>query len=109
VEEILGLVEQEMSRVVSRDKIASGVVITGGSALLPGMAEIADQIFQVPTRIGYPQNLTGLVDMVNTPMYSTAIGLVLHGLEYSVDKKFRIRDGNIFNRLLAKMKSWFKF
>ncbi len=109
VEEVLGLVEQEMSRVVSRDKVASGIVITGGSALLPGMVELADQIFQLPTRIGYPQNITGLVDMVNTPMYSTAIGLVLHGLEYNADRKFRIRDGNIFNRLLARMKSWFKF
>lgn len=109
VEEILSLVEQEMARVVSKDKVASGVVITGGSAMLPGMAELADQIFQLPTRIGYPQHITGLVDMVNTPMYSTAIGLVLHGLEHKVDRRFHNHRGNTLNRWLSVMKSWFKF
>jgi cell division protein FtsA len=108
VEEIFTLIDQEIERTGFKELLASGVVITGGSALLPGIAEIADQVFQLPTRIGFPQRITGLVDVVNGPMFATAVGLVLYGMEHQPQKKFRIRDGNIFNRVTLRMKSWFK-
>ena len=108
VEEIFTLVDQEIERTGLKELLASGVVITGGSALLPGIAEIADQVFQLPTRIGYPQRISGLVDVVSGPMFATAVGLVLYGMEHQPQKKFRIRDGNIFNRVTLRMKSWFK-
>lgn len=108
VEEIFTLVDQEIERTGLKELLASGVVITGGSALLPGIAEIADQVFQLPARIGYPQRISGLVDVVNGPMFATAVGLVLYGMEHQPQQKFRIRDGNIFNRVTLRMKSWFK-
>lgn len=108
VEEIFTLIDQEIERTGFKELLASGVVITGGSALLPGIAEIADQVFQLPTRIGYPRRISGLVDVVNGPMFATAVGLVLYGMEHQPQKKFRIRDGNIFNRVTLRMKSWFK-
>jgi len=108
VEEIFTLIDQEMERTGLKELLAGGVVITGGSALLPGIAEIADQVFQLPTRIGFPQRISGLVDVVNGPMFATAVGLVLFGMESQPRKKFRIRDGNIFNRVTLRMKSWFK-
>ena len=108
VEEIFTLIDQEIERTELKELLASGVVITGGSALLPGIAEIADQVFQLPTRIGFPQRISGLVDVVNGPMFATAVGLVLYGMEHQSQKKFRIRDGNIFNRVTLCMKSWFK-
>jgi len=108
VEEIFTLIDQEIERTGLKELLASGVVITGGSALLPGIAEIADQVFQLPTRIGYPQRISGLVDVVNGPMFATAVGLVLYGMEHQPQRKFRIRDGNIFNRVTLRMKSWFK-
>ncbi len=108
VEEIFTLVDQEIERTGLKELLASGVVITGGSALLPGIAEIADQVFQLPTRIGYPQRISGLVDVVSGPMFATAVGLVLYGMEHQPQQKFRIRDGNIFNRVTLRMKSWFK-
>ena len=108
VEEIFTLVDQEIERTGLKKLLASGVVITGGSALLPGIAEIADQVFQLPTRIGFPQRISGLVDVVNGPMFATAVGLVLYGMEHQPQRKFRIRDGNIFNRVTLRMKSWFK-
>ena len=108
VEEIFTLVDQEIERTGLKELLASGVVITGGSALLPGIAEIADQVFQLPTRIGFPQRISGLVDVVNGPMFATAVGLVLYGMEHQPQRKFRIRDGNIFNRVTLRMKSWFK-
>ena len=108
VEEIFTLIDQEIDRTGLKKLLASGVVITGGSALLPGIAEIADQVFQLPTRIGFPQRISGLVDVVNGPMFATAVGLVLYGMEHQPQRKFRIRDGNIFNRVTLRMKSWFK-
>jgi len=108
VEEIFTLIDQEIERTGLKELLASGVVITGGSALLPGIAEIADQVFQLPARIGYPQRISGLVDVVSGPMFATAVGLVLYGMEHQPQRKFRIRDGNIFNRVTIRMKSWFK-
>jgi cell division protein FtsA len=108
VEEIFTLVDQEIERTGLKELLASGMVITGGSALLPGIVEIADQVFQLPTRIGFPQRISGLVDVVNGPMFATAVGLVLYGMEHRPQRKFRIRDRNIFNRVTLRMKSWFK-
>ncbi|HDL08242.1 MAG TPA: cell division protein FtsA, partial [Desulfobacteraceae bacterium] len=60
-------------------------------------------------RTGYPQGITGLVEIVNKPMYATAVGLVLYGSKEAKNaKKFRIRDVNIFNRVIRRMKKWFK-
>jgi len=109
VEEIFSLVYGELVRCGYEDMITSGAVITGGSAELPGVVEITEQIFNVPARIGYPQKITGLVEVVNKPMYATAVGLVLYGAKRSKKvQKFRIRDGNIFNRVIGRMKRWFK-
>jgi cell division protein FtsA len=85
------------------------VVITGGSAELPGVPELAEQIFNTPARVGYPQGIGGLVEVVNKPMYATPVGLVLYGSKVGKKaRKFRIRDVNIFNRVMNRMKSWFK-
>jgi cell division protein FtsA len=109
VEEIFSLVYGELVRCGYEDMITSGAVITGGSAELPGVVEMTEQIFNVPARIGYPQKITGLVEVVNKPMYATAVGLVLYGAKRSKKaQKFRIRDGNIFNRVIDRMKRWFK-
>jgi cell division protein FtsA len=88
--------------------ITSGVVVTGGSALLDGLIEVAESIFNLPTRLGKPQGIGGLVDVVNNPMYATGVGLVLYGARNHSQKKFRIRDANIFNRLMTRMRRWFK-
>jgi cell division protein FtsA len=70
---------------------------------------MAEQIFNSPARVGYPQGIIGLVDVVNKPMYATAVGLVLYGSRMGKkEKKFRIRDKNIFNRVTGRMKKWFK-
>ncbi len=108
VEEICYLIDQEIQRTELKDLLASGVVITGGSALLPGLPEMAEQIFDLPARVGNPRRIKGLVDVVNEPKYATAVGLVLFGAENQPRRKFRIRDGNIFNRVTSRMRSWFR-
>ena len=108
VEEIFSLIHHEMVRSGYDDLVTSGVVVTGGSALLPGVPEIVEQVFNMPARIGYPSNIGGLKEIVNSPMYATAVGLVLYGArEQQRNKKFRIRDTNIFNRIISRMKGWF--
>ena len=108
MEEIFTLIKREIQKAEMENIIASGMVITGGSALLEGTIDIAESVFNVPTRLGIPRNITGLVDVVNNPMFATGVGLVLYGAKNQVSKKFRIRDKNIFNRLMSRMKQWFK-
>ena len=109
VEEIFTLIYQELVRSGYDELASSGVVVTGGSAELPGVSEMAEQIFNAPARVGYPEEIDGLVDLINKPMYATAVGLVLYGAKtYKQKKKFRIRDSNIFHLVMARMKRWFK-
>jgi cell division protein FtsA len=109
VEEIFSLVSGELTESGYQDMVNAGVVITGGSAELAGVTEMAEQIFNAPARVGYPHGVSGLVEVVNQPMYATAVGLVLYGARASKDtKKFRIRDSNIFYKVIERMKRWFK-
>ena len=109
VEEIFSLIYGEILRSGHEDTITSGIVVTGGSAELSGVTEMAEQVFNAPARVGYPEGISGLVEVVNKPMYATAVGLVLYGAKTSKKhKKFRIRDVNIFNRVMGRMKRWFK-
>ncbi|MBM4380628.1 MAG: cell division protein FtsA [Deltaproteobacteria bacterium] len=79
VEEIFQLVQREIQRCGYADQLASGVVITGGATLLQGMPEVAEEILGVPVRRGLPRGVGGLVDVVKSPMYATAVGLVVYG------------------------------
>lgn len=108
VEEIFALIRREIIRADMKDEIASGIVLTGGASLLDGISEIAESVFEVPVRLGAPHGISGLVDVVSNPMYATGVGLVLYGAKDEERKKFRIRDTNIFHRIMNRMKRWFK-
>ncbi|NPB09378.1 MAG: cell division protein FtsA [Thermodesulfobacteria bacterium] len=82
VEELLEIINTELERSGLKPRLGSGVVITGGSSLLPGLVEMADQIFELPTRVGYPQRLPGLSEEVYHPRLSTAVGLLLYARKY---------------------------
>ncbi len=108
MEEIFTLIQREVYRAGMEKIITSGVVLTGGTSLLDGGVEIAESIFNLPARLGKPRGISGLVDVVNNPMYATGVGLVIYGAKNQPSKKFRIRDTNIFNRVMTRMKRWFK-
>ena len=80
-EEVLALVRSEIERAGMAGHLTSGIVLTGGGAVLGGMTDLAERVFRTPARLGLPLHLSGLVDVVASPMYSTAVGLVLHGLK----------------------------
>ncbi|HKJ05319.1 MAG TPA: cell division protein FtsA [Geopsychrobacteraceae bacterium] len=107
VEEIFSLVNREIVKSGYEDLIASGVVITGGSAILPGMPELAEQIFNLPVRRGLPLDIGGLKDVVASPIYATGVGLVKYGSHNLKTQHFKIGQENMFERISKRMKEWF--
>ena len=108
-EEFFDLINRELMRSGHDDKVASGVVLTGGTVIMPGMPELAEQVFNLPVRRGTPFNIGGLVDVVNSPMYATAVGLVkFAGTHASEGAGFGTNESRIFEKILSKMKGWLK-
>ncbi|ABA89436.1 cell division protein FtsA [Syntrophotalea carbinolica DSM 2380] len=107
VEEIFTLVQREIIKSGFEDLLASGIVLTGGSCILPGMPEMAEQIFNLPVRRGLPQGIGGLTDVVNSPIYATGVGLVKFGARCGGATKFKMGSDNLFDRVLRRMKEWF--
>lgn len=80
-EEIFTLIKHELAETGCQEVLASGVVLTGGSSIMEGMPELAERVFRMPVRRWVPIHIGGLVDVVNSPMYATSVGLTLCGLE----------------------------
>jgi cell division protein FtsA len=106
VEEILTLVHNEVVRTGFANLLASGIVLTGGSAILEGVPELAEQIFNLPVRRGTPIGIGGLVDLVASPMYATGVGLVLYGSRNKGQSRFKVGEGNIFSKVTHRMREW---
>jgi len=104
-EELMLLVQAELRRSGFEDLIAAGLVLTGGSSKVMGLTELAEEIFHMPVRIGFPQLVGGLTDVVQNPIYSTGVGLLLYGREHhgGLDA---IRDES--TGLLSIIKNWFQ-
>jgi cell division protein FtsA len=106
VEEIFQLVHREIQKCGYEDLLASGVVITGGSTLLAGMPELAEEVIGLPVRRGMPRGIGGLVDVVKSPMYATGVGLVVYGAKNMDRRMFRIRDENVYKKVKGRMREW---
>jgi len=91
LEEILGLALAEVERVVDPAVLAAGVVLTGGSAQMPGLVSLAERVFGLPARVGIPQGLSGVTDLALDPRMSTAVGLVRHA--QAEQRTSRVRGG----------------
>ncbi|MBI2974414.1 MAG: cell division protein FtsA [Deltaproteobacteria bacterium] len=108
VEEIFNLVHQEVVRSGFEERIAAGVVLTGGCAILEGMPELAEQVFNLPVRRGVPKGVGGLVDVVKSPMYATAVGLVLAGARSGMEEKLQTQtERKGIGRMGSRVKEWF--
>ena len=108
--ELLGLVQDEISRMQNelrvqgvKHQLAAGVVLTGGAAQIEGIVECAEQIFQCQVRVGEPENIRGLTDYVQAPVFSTAVGLLqygkLHQSKGSRDSNVKASVGGLFQRI----------
>lgn len=104
-EEIFRLVDSDIKRMGFEKSLNSGIVLTGGTALLEGLQEVAEEIFDLPVRLGEPAGVGGLVDRVSTPDYATSVGLILYGFN-----KWRERGMTKERKkgILAKFFDWLK-
>ena len=105
-DELFTLVQAELRRSGFEDLIAAGIVLTGGSSKMEGAVELADEIFHMPVRLGKPQCVTGLSDIVRNPIYSTAVGLLLYGAKQQGGTR-AIPATSAFSSLVSKIKGWF--
>ncbi|HEY3306453.1 MAG TPA: cell division protein FtsA [Candidatus Binatia bacterium] len=107
LDEIFQLIRREIAKSGYDGSLASGVVMTGGSTLLPGMVQMAEEVMGMPTRLGVPMHVGGLTDVISSPIYATGVGLVLYGMKRQDKNFFRIRDDNIFGKVRGRMVDWF--
>jgi len=107
LEELLTLIQAELRRSGFEDLIAAGIVLTGGSSKMEGMVDLAEEIFHVPVRLGVPQHIAGLVDVVRNPIYATGVGLLLFGHQHRHMRKLDNRAGGM-KGVWERMKSWFQ-
>lgn len=103
MEEILSLTQREIKKANYPDTLAAGIVVTGGGSLLPGTVELAEQIFDMPVKIGLPRGYDGLSESIGAPIHATGIGLIHYGIRHSdeVARKSRARG------FLKKIEKWF--
>ncbi len=107
-EELFALVRDELRRAGLEEQVATGIVLTGGSSKMEGAIELAEEVFHMPVRLGVPQYVSGLVDVVSNPIHATGVGLLLYAkgnLEAQRTAPPLLAGGvkNVFER----MKAWF--
>jgi cell division protein FtsA len=108
-EELFTLVQAELRRSGFEDLCAAGVVLTGGTAKMEGVVDLAEEIFHMPVRLGVPQGVNGLVDVVRNPIYSTGVGLLLFGLHNrGAGAASELRGSGGLSHVIQRMKSWFQ-
>jgi cell division protein FtsA len=107
-EELFGLVREELRRSGFEEVIAAGIVLTGGSAKMEGAIELAEEVFHVPVRLGLPQSVRGLSEVVRNPIFSTGVGLLLYARDNVMPARRGRSLGGNAKTVLDRMRSWFQ-
>ena len=108
-EELFGLIRDELRRAGLEEQVATGIVLTGGSAKMEGAIELAEEVFHMPVRLGIPQYVTGLSEVVSNPIHATGVGLLLYAKSNMETQRTEapLLAGGVKN-LLERMKAWFQ-
>jgi cell division protein FtsA len=106
VEELFALALQRIQQQGLYRSLAAGVVITGGAAVMPGMTQAAEAVFEMPGRLGLPAQIRGLTDLVNTPMYATGVGLALFGRDRLLAGEMYHSNQRGVNWAFRRMSAW---
>lgn len=106
-EEIYSLILAEIKRSGFYDLIPGGIVLTGGSSKMEGAIELAEEVFHMSVRQGMPRGVAGLTDVVNNPIYSTSVGLLLYAQRMEQEDSFNVEVEETIP-LFERVKSWFK-
>ena len=108
IEELYTLAQAELRRSGFEELLSSGIVLSGGSALLAGMIELGEEVFHLPVRIGVPTYVGTLADVVRSPRYATAVGLLLDGREQFLRAEIARAQGTGLTNMAGRMKQWLK-
>jgi cell division protein FtsA len=106
VEEIFQLVKAEIRQTGYEDLLASGVVLTGGSSMLEGIEDVAEDVLGLPIRRGAPSGVTGMTEKVETPEFATGVGLVRYGARHTHRRTLRGHDSGIITRATDRFRHW---
>ncbi len=107
-DELLSLVQAELRKSGFEDIIAAGIVMTGGSSKMEGVVDLAEEIFHMPVRLGIPQYVSGLSDVVSNPIHATGVGLLLFGEQHqSSGTQYLSTEGGV-KGIWGRMKNWFQ-
>ena len=109
MEEIFRLAAGEIRKSEFANLMTAGVVITGGGALVKGAAELAEEIFDMPVKLGIPKGFSGLIDLAKSPIHATGVGLILYAIANRYELEGLLSEGEVglFERIWERMKSWF--
>ena len=105
MEEIFYEVKKQIEKHVSLDVIPAGVVLTGGTSLMSGCPELAEEILDLPVRRGAPIDVVGLHEQVRKPQYSTALGLIRYGAQ---NYRAPTRESGALNGIIERIQSWLR-
>jgi len=107
VEELYSLVQKVLRESGYEELLSSGIVLTGGSSVMQGMVELGEEIFHMPVRLGVPRYSGGLSDVIRSPRYSTAVGLLLDG-KMRTERGMLARQGGSLRQVASRMREWFQ-
>jgi cell division protein FtsA len=107
VEELYTLVQKVLRESGYEELLSSGIVLTGGSAVMQGMVELGEEIFHMPVRLGVPRYAGGLSDVVRSPRYSTVVGLLIEG-KTQAERGMLSRQGVSIKQVFSRMREWFQ-
>ncbi|HEY5264454.1 MAG TPA: cell division protein FtsA, partial [Steroidobacteraceae bacterium] len=108
-EELFGLIRDELRRAGLEEQVATGIVLTGGSSKMEGAIELAEEVFHMPVRLGVPQYVSGLTEVVSNPIHATGVGLLLYAksnLDGPLAREMPLLAGGMKN-IFERMKAWF--
>jgi cell division protein FtsA len=106
-DELFTFIQAELRRSGYEEMVPSGIVMTGGTAKMEGAVELAEEIFHMPVRVGYPQSIEGLADVVRNPIYATAVGLLLYGASRTGEERQR-RSGGSGETWFTRLVNWLR-
>ncbi len=109
MEEIYRLAAGEIRKSEFANLMTAGIVITGGCALIKGAVELAEEVFDMPVKLGIPKGFSGLIDLAKSPIHATGVGLILYALanRYELEGILSAGEVGLFERIWERMKNWF--
>lgn len=107
-EELFSLALSEIRRAGLEEFISAGIVLTGGASKIAGAQELAERIFKIPVRIGTPNHVSGLPDVLNNPVYATGVGLLVYGLRQRQNQREVVLNQPSIKSLWSRMRNWFQ-